>query len=332
MQGYIDRFREHLAYEKGSSKHTWEGYVRDLTMFSDFLKGHDELLDEHGEVCVGRINHLWIRAYLGSMSGHYERSTIARKLCSIRSFLRFLVREEVIPRNPGDLVTTPKQSKPLTPFFTVDDVFKLVERPDETKPLGARDKAILELLYSTGIRVSELTGLDVGDVDLGLDVVKVMGKRSKERIVPIGTAARKAIMKYLDVRASLEGRGSVGPAEGALFLNYRGGRLTPRSVERLLDKYQLLSGLSSKGSPHTMRHSFATHLLAGGAGLREIQEFLGHSSLSTTQRYTRVDVERLMKVYDESHPHARSGSTDSAAGPPEKREAERGGGERGGGQ
>ena len=316
MYGYIDRFRDHLVYEKGSSKHTWASYVRDLTMFTEYLKEHDELLDEDGEVCVGKISHLWIRAYLGSMSGRYKRSTIARKLCSIRSFLRYLVREGIIPRNPGDLVSTPKQPKPLTPFFTVDDVFRLLERPDESTTLGARDKAILELLYSTGIRVSELTGLDVRNVDLGLDVIKVLGKRSKERIVPIGSAARRSLVRYLEARASLARKRPGESVEGALFLNYRGGRLTPRSVERLLDKYQLLSGLASMGSPHTMRHSFATHMLAGGAGLREIQEFLGHSSLSTTQRYTHVDVERLMKVYDEAHPHARRKPSEPVTGLP----------------
>jgi integrase/recombinase XerC len=216
-----------------------------------------------------------------------------------------LVEEGLLSQNPAEIVATPKQEKPLPTFLPVDEVFSLLETPDRSTTWGARDRAILETLYSCGIRVSELTGLSEGDVDFSLGILKVYGKGRKERIVPIGEKALAALREYLPQRDRILGSLGYKGRGSPLFINGRGGRLTSRSVARILHKYILKCGLLRKVSPHALRHSFATHLLDAGADLRAIQELLGHVSLSTTQRYTHVSVDKLMEVYDRAHPRAK---------------------------
>jgi integrase/recombinase XerC len=306
MKALIEKFLEHLRVETNASVHTLRSYASDLEQFRSFLLSKDFSIDEkNGEVSVEKIDHLAIRAYLSHLYRGHKKSSLARKLATQRSFFRYLVEEGFLAQNPAEIVATPKQEKPLPTFLPVDEVFSLLETPDRSTTWGARDRAILETLYSCGIRVSELTGLSEGDVDFSLGILKVYGKGRKERIVPIGEKALAAIREYLPQRDRIlgslghKGRGS------PLFINARGGRLTSRSVARILHKYILKCGLLRKVSPHALRHSFATHLLDAGADLRAIQELLGHVSLSTTQRYTHVSVDKLMEVYDRAHPRAK---------------------------
>ena len=306
MKALIGKFLEHLRVETNASVHTLRSYATDLEQFRSFLLSKDFSIDEKsGDVSVEKIDHLAIRAYLSHLYRGHKKSSLARKLAAQRSFFRYLVEEGFLAQNPAEIVATPKQEKPLPTFLPVDEVFSLLETPDRSTTWGARDRAILETLYSCGIRVSELTGLSEGDVDFSLGILKVYGKGRKERIVPIGEKALAAIREYLPQRDRIlgslghKGRGS------PLFINPRGGRLTSRSVARILHKYILKCGLLRKVSPHALRHSFATHLLDAGADLRAIQELLGHVSLSTTQRYTHVSVDKLMEVYDRAHPRAK---------------------------
>jgi len=306
MKALIGKFLEHLRVETNASVHTLRSYATDLEQFRSFLLSKDFSIDEKsGDVSVEKVDHLAIRAYLSHLYRSHKKSSLARKLAAQRSFFRYLVEEGFLAQNPAEIVATPKQEKPLPTFLPVDEVFSLLETPDRSTTWGARDRAILETLYSCGIRVSELTGLSEGDVDFSLGILKVYGKGRKERIVPIGEKALAAIREYLPQRDRIlgglghKGRGS------PLFINPRGGRLTSRSVARILHKYILKCGLLRKVSPHALRHSFATHLLDAGADLRAIQELLGHVSLSTTQRYTHVSVDKLMEVYDRAHPRAK---------------------------
>jgi integrase/recombinase XerC len=306
MKALIGKFLEHLRVETNASVHTLRSYATDLEQFRSFLLSKDFSIDEKsGDVSVEKVDHLAIRAYLSHLYRSHKKSSLARKLAAQRSFFRYLVEEGFLAQNPAEIVATPKQEKPLPTFLPVDEVFSLLETPDRSTTWGARDRAILETLYSCGIRVSELTGLSEGDVDFSLGILKVYGKGRKERIVPIGEKALVAIREYLPQRDRIlgslghKGRGS------PLFINPRGGRLTSRSVARILHKYILKCGLLRKVSPHALRHSFATHLLDAGADLRAIQELLGHVSLSTTQRYTHVSVDKLMEVYDRAHPRAK---------------------------
>jgi integrase/recombinase XerC len=234
------------------------------------------------------------------------KSSIARKLSTIRSFLRHAVREGRIEANPAQTVPTPKVPKGLPRDLTVDEMFNLLEHIAPDDLAGARDLAILELLYATGLRVGELGSLSVDDVDLSSAVVRVMGKGRKERLVPFGDKARQAVARWLDRSRDL--RAKAGDVN-AVFLNLRGGRLTDRSVRRILDRRLREAAVRARVSPHALRHSFATHLLGAGADLRAIQELLGHASLSTTQRYTHVSMDALMKVYDRTHPRARRKET-----------------------
>ena len=306
MKALIGKFLEHLRVETNASVHTLRSYATDLEQFRSFLLSKDFSIDEKsGDVSVEKVDHLAIRAYLSHLYRSHKKSSLARKLAAQRSFFRYLVEEGFLAQNPAEIVATPKQEKPLPTFLPVDEVFSLLETPDRSTTWGARDRAILETLYSCGIRVSELTGLSEGDVDFSLGILKVYGKGRKERIVPIGEKALAAIRESLPQRDRIlgglghKGRGS------PLFINARGGRLTSRSVARILRKYILKCGLLRKVSPHALRHSFATHLLDAGADLRAIQELLGHVSLSTTQRHTHVSVDTLMEVYDRAHPRAK---------------------------
>jgi integrase/recombinase XerC len=306
MKALIERFLEYLRVERNASVHTLRSYSADLEQFRNFLLSSELHVDiKNGDVAVEKIDHLAIRAYLSHLYRGHKKSSLARKLAAQRSFFKYLVEEGRLAQSPAEIVATPKQEKPLPNFLAVDEVFSLMETPDQSTTWGARDRAILETLYSCGVRVSELVGLTDGDIDFTLGILKVFGKGRKERIVPIGEKALAAMREYLPQRdgiiAGLLPPGSKAP----LFINHRGGRLTSRSVARILQKHVLKCGLLRKVSPHALRHSFATHLLDAGADLRGIQELLGHVSLSTTQRYTHVSVDKLMEVYDRTHPRAK---------------------------
>lgn len=289
MKKHIDRFCNFLKVEKDISPHTLRAYTRDL---GEFLLFTDKKVSD--------INNLDIRDFLASL--HHKKlkkSSISRKLATIRSFFKYLYREGSVTKNPAKFVSSPKVQKVLPRFLTVDEAFALMNSPKGDTFLATRDRAILELLYSSGLRVSELTSLNINDFDLKGSIVRVKGKGKKERIVPVGSKALESVKDYLPERILLKKKSL------ALFLNNRGGRLTQRSVRRIVDKYSRMIALESRLSPHTLRHTFATHLLNSGADLRAIQELLGHSSLSTTQKYTHVDIARLMEVYDKAHPMAK---------------------------
>jgi len=261
-------------------------------------------------VAVGDINHHHIHAFLSMLHRHHKKSSIGRKLSAIKSFLRFLLREGVIERDPTLHIGSPKKDQPLPTYLPVDDMFRLLDAPPLDTPTGLRDRAILEVLYSCGLRVSELVGLNWNEIDANLEVVRVKGKGNKERIVPIGRKALEALDRYRAHLSALvvpKRRHSLSATSSAslpVFLNTRGERLTTRSVARLVAGYARDCGIALKTSPHALRHTFATHLLDAGADLRAIQELLGHSSLSTTQKYTHVNLDRLMQVYDKAHPRA----------------------------
>jgi integrase/recombinase XerC len=306
MKELIERFLEHLRVERNVSTHTLRSYASDLEQFRSFLWSAGFHRDEKkGDIRAEKIDHLAIRAYLSRLYREHKKSSLARKLAAQRSFFRYLVDEGLMKRSPAEIVATPKQEKNLPSFLSVDEVFALVEKPDRSTPWGARDRAILETLYSCGIRVSELVGLSDGDADFKLGIVRVYGKGRKERIVPIGGKAIEALRAYLPRRDEVLARRKKSGPRAPLFINPRGTRLTTRSVARILQKHVLQSGLLRKVSPHALRHTFATHLLDAGADLRAIQEMLGHVSLSTTQRYTHVSMDKLMEVYDKAHPRAK---------------------------
>jgi tyrosine recombinase XerC len=294
IEAFVKEFMEKLKHERSFSKHTLRAYHTDLTQFDSFLK--DDKCKN-----LKRVNHLLLRKYLATLrSRNYSRTTIVRKLASLRSFFKFLNQEAILESNPFEILRTPKQTKKLPHFLSINDIDTLLKTPDESEISGLRDRAMLETLYSTGIRVSELVGLNEEDVDFYGEMVKVQGKGKKERLAPVGSYAIKALKKYINSKKKKKGLGKNAP----LFLNKYGDRLSSRSVARSLDKYLKLTGINLATSPHTFRHSFATHMLDKGANLRAVQELLGHSNLSTTQIYTHVTTERLKQVYDKTHPRA----------------------------
>jgi integrase/recombinase XerC len=293
----IRRFAAFLETERRASPHTVQAYLGDLAQYAAHLHA--------AGASVVPSSPALVRAFVARASGASGPATIGRKLSTLRTFYRFLVREGLAPGNPARAVASPRRPKRLAEVLPEADVAALVEAPAaEAGPLALRDRAFLELLYASGLRVSELTGLDVDDVDLARGLVRVLGKRRKERIVPFGRTADAALRRWLaDGRPALASARSGAP----LFLNQRGGRLTQRSIARRLDRWVLSAGLRRHVHPHVLRHCFATHLLGNGADLRGIQELLGHASLSTTQRYTHLDWKRLAEVYDRAHPRAKRG-------------------------
>ncbi|HEX3036618.1 MAG TPA: tyrosine recombinase XerC [Thermodesulfobacteriota bacterium] len=299
MLEYIKRFKEFLSSERNYSEHTVRAYMTDINELRRFLKEKGIALSGE-DVEVSKVDEIAIRAYLGWLYGKKNsKISVSRKLASVRTFLGFLVRDGVIEKNLAKLVPTPRGEKKLPAFLTVDEAFKLVGTPEGDKGvLQLRDRAILELLYSSGIRVSELVGINLDDINLENSTVKVLGKGGKERIVPLGSKAVEAVKKFIDKRQELNPKGDF------LFVNSQGGRLTRRSVGRVVKKYSLISGIPKNVSPHVLRHTFATHLLGSGADLRAIQEMLGHKNLSTTQRYTHTSIEKIMEIYDKTHPRA----------------------------
>jgi tyrosine recombinase XerC len=289
MEKYIEKFIRYLEIEKNYSSHTVLNYKLDLEDFRKFI----------GEMDIARIEYLTLRKYLAVLKEkNLGNRSVGRHLSSLRSFFKFLTREGLIKANPILILSSPKLDKHLPQFMTEDETAKLIESAfpkDNKDERGRRDRAILETFYSCGIRISELVGLNQQDIDFIGGIIKVFGKGKKERIVPIGEAALSSIRKYLDLRSR---------QSEAVFLNKNGRRITTRGVRDIVDKYIRLAGIRQGVSPHTLRHSFATHLLNRGADLRTVQELLGHANLSTTQIYTHLTTERLKSVYDKAHPHA----------------------------
>lgn len=309
LHALIDHYTTFLRIEKNVSEHTLRNYLSDLWQFFAFLEKPPGQTEPR-PISIAAVDHHRIHAFLSWLYREHKKSSIGRKLSSIKSFFRFLVREGLLERDPTLHIGSPKQEHPLPTHLTVDDMFRLLEAPPLDTPAGLRDRAILEVLYSCGLRVSELVGLSWEDIDPTLEVVRVRGKGNKERIVPIGRKALDALAHYRVEIPSLitpSNRRAVSmtSAPGSpVFLNSRGGRLTTRSVARIVGGYARACGIALQTSPHALRHSFATHLLDAGADLRAIQELLGHVSLSTTQKYTHVNLDRLMQVYDKAHPRA----------------------------
>lgn len=293
MKKELEEFLDYLKHEKGASAHTLSGYRIDLTQLAGSLAERKIRLSE--------IDNVVLRGFLvGLYEKKLTKASAARKLAAIRSFFNFCIRRKWIESNPAQAIATPRLERRVPAFLSEDEVGKLLATPALDDALGLRDRAILELFYATGIRVSELVGIDLEDISLDERMIRVRGKGKKERIVPFGRKAAGGVEAYLRVRSEFP----LKLGSSALFLNYQGGRITTRSVQRLVNKYFKAAALRLKISPHALRHSFATHLLNRGADLRVIQEFLGHESLATTQRYTHLDVQHLLDVYRKSHPRS----------------------------
>ncbi len=295
---WVAAFAEHLAVERNASPHTVRSYRRDVEGFARWASSR---LGAEGPDLWRRVDAGLVRRYLASLHASHARATIARTLSGVRTFFGFLVREGLLPHSPADTVSAPKVPRRLPGVLSVDEVFHLLDSVAGEGLLPARDRAILELLYGTGIRVGELVGLTGRDLRLAARVIRVRGKGRVERISPLTEPSARALERYLELR---ERAGKPLDPGGPVFLNARGGRLTDRSVRRILDRWIERAAVARRVHPHLLRHSFATHLLAGGADLRAIQELLGHRSLSTTQKYTHIGIEHLMEVYDRSHPRA----------------------------
>ena len=302
VESLIQQYAGYLRNQRNVSPHTLRNYLSDLGQFQNFLADRQLALAVDGSMDAGKIDIHVVRAYLASLAPHRKKSSIGRKLAAVKGFFRYVVTTKRLGKDPLLLINSPKQEKPLPKFLTVDDTFHVLDTIKLASGLDQRDRAMLEVLYSTGIRVSELVGLNWSDIDIQLGIIRVVGKGSKERIVPIGAVALKWLESYADrVRQhwQVACRGAT-----PVFLNHRGRRITTRSVARIVDKHLRLAGIQIKMGPHGLRHSFATHLLNSGADLRVIQELLGHVSLSTTQRYTHLNLDQLTAVYDKAHPRA----------------------------
>lgn len=304
LKHQISSFIESILSEKGYAANTCRAYKHDLTELAAFIRENflpeKESQKAWEQFGVEQIDSLMIRSYLGFLSKKNKKVTIARKLSAVRSFFRYFVKHGVLLDNPLDMILTPKQEKTIPTYLTVDDMFRLLDSIGNDTLLDLRNRAILETLYSTGIRVSELSGMNIFDVDFNRCLIRVLGKGNKERMVPIGKKAKDAVKKYRERLASEIG--IQANENTALFLNKNGGRLTPRSIARVLEKTAKACGLLIPVSPHAFRHTFATHMLDAGADLRVVQELLGHISLSTTQKYTHMSIDKLMETYDKTHP------------------------------
>ncbi len=301
LKPLIEEFLDNINFEKNYSENTVRNYKIDLYQFYHFLRE----IENKEKIDIETIDHYTVREFLGYLySKKLSKKSVARKVSSLKSFFKFLYLQKKIKVNPLSNIPYPRLDKDLPNFLTFSEIDELLNLQDES-PLGKRDGAILEFLYATGMRVSEICSLNINDVDIARQIVKVRGKGKKERIVPFNNVARRKLEKYLEIREKLlrKSRNGVSSPE-AFFLNYRGGRLTDRSVRRILEKYITQLAIKRKVSPHTIRHSFATHLLNNGADLRTIQELLGHASLSSTQKYTHMGIEELLKIYNKSHPRS----------------------------
>ena len=298
LSSCLKRFTGWLEVEKSYSANTVDGYCRDLREFIGFIDTDNPQA----------IDTPLVRSFVYSLNHKNKSTSVARKLSALRTFFRFMLREKIVSANPVLAIAMPKQDQYMPSFLTVDEVFSLLETPGDNDTFASRDKAILELLYSTGMRVAELVALNLNWLDFANESVRVLGKGSKERIVPVGRPALETLRVYLPQREELllaRIRRGHTPENRAVFLNVRGTRLTVRSVERLVGDYAARAGIINRVTPHALRHSFATHLLEMGADLRTVQELLGHASLSTTQRYTHLNMDYLAEVYDRAHPMAK---------------------------
>lgn len=302
LSQHLEQFLQHLKYERNVSPHTLRNYTSDLEQFRSYLFK----VEKRDDLAVADIDRLTIREWMAELHGDHKKTSVARKLASLRTFFQFLVREGTLESNPAKQVATPKIERKLPNHLSIEDAVRFIETPDINTDLGRRDRAIIEFLYATGIRVGELVSIDLGDVDFRERMVRVTGKRKKQRIVPFGEPALQALMLYLEkTRGTFLNECPEAEREPqAVFLHRRGGRLTTRSVGRMIDKYIRQCADIHDISPHSLRHTFATHLLDQGADLRDIQELLGHARLSTTQIYTQVSMEKMIEVYDKAHPKA----------------------------
>lgn len=297
---HLEDFLTHLRVEKSASHLTLSSYRTDLTQFFEFISAHCQVDKE--AIPIDCINHQTVREYVSQMQKHdFCRSTIARKLAALRSFVKYLCRENVLAGNPITNISTPKLEKKLPRFLYPVETGLLMDAPDTTQVAGLRDKAILETLYAAGVRVSELVGINMPDLELNERWIKIRGKGGKERLAPLGQQALEAIENYVR-RARPYLVAASDTATDALFLNKSGTRLSVRSIRNIINKYVAQLALTQKVSPHTLRHSFATHMLNGGADLRSVQELLGHVKLSTTQIYTHLTKDRIKTIHDETHP------------------------------
>jgi integrase/recombinase XerC len=298
----IDRavadFILYLRNEKNASEHTIKAYSGDLSELADYLDA-EKISD------IESADFYILRGFIASQFDKgISKSTAERKVSTLKSFYKYLHKKSVIEDNYARMLKFPKKEKKSFNVFNIDDLLNLLELPDKTEPAGMRDALLLELMYGTGVRVSELTGLNLSDIDLRGMRIRVRGKGKKERVIPLGDILGDLITAYMRVRADVPAEGHY-PKDDAVFLNKYGGRLTERSVGRMVEKYLKAAGLPVDFSPHSFRHSFATHLLEGGADLRTIQELLGHESLSTTQKYTHLNLSDLLRIYDQTHPKAK---------------------------
>lgn len=298
------KFLEFLKVEKNVSHHTLRSYSTDIDQFYNYLT-KKKIVDGH-EWDFKKIDNLTIRSYLGFLyKKNISKRSVARKLAVIRSFFKFLCREGFLKKNPAKSVATPRQEKNIPSFLTIDEIFHLLKQPEEKSFLGLRDKAILELFYATGMRIGELVSSNIEDINFDLRLIKIKGKGKKERIVPINRSAVTLLAKYIEERKKKELKiNIVSSGKSPLFINFRYKGITDRGIRNMLVKYLRKGNISKTISPHSLRHTFATHLLDAGADLRVIQELLGHSSLSTTQKYSHVSTRQLMEIYDKAHPKA----------------------------
>jgi len=307
LEQQIDAFAQYLADERRASPRTVETYIRDLRSLRDYIR------EEGLPADAGKLDIVALRGFLSSLFGSNQASTMKKKVSAVRSFFKFLLKRQIIEQNPASGLRSPKIAKSLPRFLTVDQAFRVMDAPPKedkrAKSFKARDQALLETLYGTGVRVSELAGMNVNHCDFTESEVRVLGKGGKERIVPLGKSAVEAIRTYLPERGGLLEKAKEGDPD-ALWLSRIGRRLSVRQIQNIVRRHGTLGAGRGDLHPHAMRHTCATHLLDAGADLRSIQELLGHSSLSTTQRYTHVSVDRLMEVYDRAHPLARDKTGD----------------------
>jgi len=305
LEQAIQEFDRHMSVERNLSDQTRRGYLSDLRQYRVFLESRGESAEGGDGIPT---DPMLIRSFLASLyKENLRKVTVSRKVAALRSFYRYLLREGKVRFNPAALLQLPRCEKYIPVVLSVDEILSLLRVNFPGDAAGLRDRAIIELFYSAGIRLSELTGLNIADIDFAGGLIRVRGKGRKERIVPVGTPAFQAIEAYLNRRAELAAKGRQTGSDEPLFLSSRGMRMNPRGVARVVERVVRESGIGRTISPHALRHTFATHLLDAGADLRSIQEMLGHRSLSTTQKYTTVSVSRLMEVYDRSHPRAGGG-------------------------
>ncbi|MBN2731705.1 MAG: tyrosine recombinase XerC [Balneolaceae bacterium] len=304
MKTAIHKYLRYLKVERNASGHTITSYQTDLNQFLDFCAG--QFSCETNAVSIHKIDRLLIRLWLGQLSDDgLKKSSIARKVAAIRSFFKYCFKRSMVEQNPAHLLIVPKKDKPLPKTATAEDITRMIDAVDTASPRGKQARAILELFYSTGIRLSELIQLNIDDINLNMSQITVMGKGAKQRIAPVGDHAMKALTEHLDTRTDLFGPKTDADAQKAVFIAARGQRIYARAVQRMVKEWLKKTSEVTQKSPHILRHSFATHLLDSGADIRIIKELLGHASLASTQVYTHTSVERLKNVYSTAHPRAK---------------------------